>query len=151
MYSSLCRKNNPVMTRLLTRLLFVLYYSFRYIYWALIEFFTAFGKKLRVQANVESVTSEPAALGLDQVCIRYKYKVNGRTYAGSLIRECSQRHTTGKLLQRFPVGGAVWVRVDRSDPREPPAACVVLVGPFPHHSFAPLHALRAITATGSAD
>src|SRR5947208_891532 len=51
------RKSNPGMTRLLL----VIFYSFRYIYWALIEFFTAFGKKLRVQGSVESVTSKPAA------------------------------------------------------------------------------------------
>jgi len=101
----------------MTRLLLVIFYSFRYVYWALIEFFTVFGKKLRVQGSVESVTSQPAAMGLDQVCIRYKYKVNGRTYSGSLIRECSHRNTTWKLLQRFPLGGAVWVRVDPGRPQ----------------------------------
>ncbi len=100
----------------MTRLLLVIFYSFRYIYWALIEFSTAFGKKLRVQGNVESTTSEPVAMGLDQICIRYKYKVNGRTYSGSLIRECSRSKTSWKLLRRFPVGGAVWVRVDPGRP-----------------------------------
>ncbi len=147
----------------MTRLLLVIFYSFRYIYWALIEFFTAFGKKLRVQGSVESVTAQPAAMGLDQVCIRYKYKVNGRTYSGSLMRECSHRNTTWKLLQRFPLGrglgprgfraaaaiaSVIRLRVRRTfahpDPRDPPPCLVVLVGPPPRRYVAPLHAVDAI-------
>lgn len=97
------------------RLLLVIVYGFRYIYWAFLEFVSAMGKKVKAQGTVESATFEHGPLGLDQVRVRYKYSVNGRSYSGFFIRECSRRYTA-PLLQRFPVGGAVWVRVDGSRP-----------------------------------
>jgi hypothetical protein len=98
------------------RLLLYILYGFRFIYWAFLEFFSAFGKKLKVQGSVESVTSQPGPMGLAQVRVRYKYTVQGRTYSGSFVRECSQR-ITGLLLQRFPLGGMVWIQVDENHPQ----------------------------------
>ena len=49
------------------RLLLVIIYGFRYIYWAVLEFSTAMGKQLKVQGTVESATFEHGPLGLDQV------------------------------------------------------------------------------------
>src|SRR5215471_15690127 len=97
------------------RLLYIIFYSFRYIYWALLEFSAIFGKRLRVQGTVESATCQSSDMGLDEVCVRYKYMVRSQTYIGSFTRECSQRNSSA-LLQRFPVGRMVSVHVDEDRP-----------------------------------
>ncbi|HTC92178.1 MAG TPA: DUF3592 domain-containing protein [Terriglobales bacterium] len=101
--------------RLMTRLLYLVFYSYRYIYWALIEFSAIFGKSLRVPGTVELANAQSCDMGLDRIHVRYKYAVRGQTYIGSFTRECTKRNSD-VVMRRFPVGRMVSVHVDEDRP-----------------------------------